>query len=95
MKIQLDTTAKLIKVEESVNLKEFFEAIEILLPDGLWKEFKLETQTIINWTNPIVIEPYKPYTNSPPYWQQPWITHTTNNSNGDYSLNYGIYNVQI
>lgn len=43
MKIQLDTTNKTIKVEESVKLQELTDALEKLLPNGEWKEFKLET----------------------------------------------------
>jgi hypothetical protein len=93
MKLQLDTTSKLIKVEETVNLGEFTEALERLLPDGKWKEFKLETQTVINWSNPIVIEPYIPYT--PPWWQQPWITYDINGTQTNYSLNSGVYNVEL
>jgi hypothetical protein len=93
MKLQLDTTSKLIKVEEIVNLGEFTEALERLLPDGKWKEFKLETQTVINWSNPIVIEPYTPYTR--PWWEQPWITYDTNGTQADYSLNSGVYNIAM
>lgn len=94
MKLQLDTTNKLIKVEETVNLGEFTEAIERLLPDGKWKEFKLETQTVINWNNPIIIEPYRiPYT--PPWWQQPWITYDTTDRTKNYTLNSGVYNVEM
>lgn len=92
MKIQLDTTNKLIKVEESVNLGEFTETLERLLPYGKWKEFKLETQTVVNWSNPIVIEPYRPYT-------PPWITYDAdifneNRTQADYSLNSGVYNTE-
>ena len=93
MKLQLDTTSKLIKVEETVNLGEFIEALERLLPNGKWKEFKLETQTVINWSNSIVIEPYRPYTL--PWWQQPWITYGPNKTQADYSLNSGVYNVEM
>ena len=93
MKLQLDTTSKLIKVEETINLGEFIEALERLLPNGKWKEFKLETQTVINWSNSIVIEPYRPYTL--PWWQQPWITYDSNRIQADYSLNSGVYNVEM
>ena len=94
MKLQLDTTNQLIKVEETVNLGELTEVLERLLPYGKWKEFKLETQTVINWNNPIVIEPYRPYT--PTWWYQPWITCGTNGiQTTDYSLNSGVYNVEM
>ena len=54
MKIQIDTTLKTIKLETSENLGEFFKALELMLPNDLWKEFKLETNTIINWNTPII-----------------------------------------
>ena len=55
MKLQLDTTAKTIKIEETVNLGEFIEKVEMLLPNGQWKEYKLEVSIINNWTSPIII----------------------------------------
>lgn len=77
----------------TVNLGEFTEALERLLPDKKRKEFKLETQTVINWNNPIVIEPYRPYT--PSWWQQPWISYDTSGTQTDYSLNSGVYNIEM
>lgn len=71
MKIQIDTEAKTIKLEGQVNLSEFVEKVEKLFPDGAWKEYKLETNTVIhNWANPIVIRDYPvwPYRHYP-YWQ--------------------------
>ena len=74
MKIELDTKEKTIKVAEDVNLEEFVSLAKQLLPDGLWKEYTLKTNTIINWTStPIVINPYRPYYPQPYY---PWITYT-------------------
>jgi len=98
MKLQLDTKEKVIRLEESVNLGEFTETLKLLLPDGLWKEYRLETNCTIFWNNPIVIEPYRPYT-----W--PWITYTDGTSllecNGTatnkptpYTLTSGVYNIQ-
>lgn len=89
MKLQLDTTNKIIKVEESVNLNEFFEVIKKILPDGEWKEFKLETQTTINWGSPIVInQPYKYY--------YPWYTSygTATPTTTNYTLTSGVYNIE-
>jgi hypothetical protein len=71
MKIQLDTTKKIIKIEETVNIDELIKLLKKLLPDGLWKEFKIETQTITNWTSPIYIERWEPYTPWP--WYNPVI----------------------
>lgn len=79
MKIQLDTTQKVIRIEEKVNLKELFDILERLLPNELWKGFDLETTTIINWGSPIIIKPNEiytqPYTTPTPYpYNFPWIT---------------------
>ena len=59
MKIQIDTTEKIIKIEEKVNLGELFSKLEELFPDLKWREFNLETNTAIYWTNPIQY-PYYP-----------------------------------
>jgi hypothetical protein len=94
MKLQLDTTNKIIKIEEVINLGEFMEMLENLLPCDKWKEFKLETQTVINWNNPIIIEPYYPKP-SIPWYDQPWITYDANGTTINYDLNSGVYNVEI
>ena len=99
MKIQLDTENKVIKIEDVVNLGELTETLERLLPNGEWKDFKLDTQTQINWTpNPIIIreQPYNPR----PWWEQPWITYGTDNINvggevTNYSLKSGIFNIEV
>ncbi|MFA5715414.1 MAG: hypothetical protein WC998_06725 [Candidatus Paceibacterota bacterium] len=72
MKIQLDTTAKVIRVEETINLGEFFKAIKDILPSDQWKEYKLETNTVINWSYPYIF--YKEITAPQPYpWWQPAV----------------------
>lgn len=87
MKIQLDTTALTIKIEETVNLGEFMNLIDKLLPFDAWRDFKLETHTVINnWTaNPIkidhfdtpnwnplpAVQPWEPQPYNQPF---PWIT---------------------
>lgn len=70
MKLQIDTTAKTIKVEGTVNLLELVETLERLLPNGVWKTFSLESGSIIIWNNPpITIYPTWPY--YPWWWSQP------------------------
>jgi hypothetical protein len=93
MKIQIDTTSKKISLEESVNFKELIDIVSKLLPDDLWKEFTLETHTVINWQSPIIIkEPYPIYPTYPvypqpqpltpyPYPTYPWITWGADQSN--------------
>ena len=85
MKLQLDTTEKVIRIDEDVNLGELAESLERLLPFGKWKEFKLETSVQIEWTNPFV--PIYPL----PYPTYPWITYCDTRT--CYDLNYGTYNI--
>lgn len=62
MNIQIDTSLKILKLQESINLGELSELLLKLFPNNEWKEYKLETNTIIaNWTSPIIIEKNKPY----------------------------------
>lgn len=101
MKIQIDTTAKILKIEESVNLGDFIEFLSALFPNDAWKEFKLETKVITNWNSPIVIERERPA------WPsiQPWITYLTQDkaeipTNTDYPeetiySSNGLLNFQI
>ena len=90
MKLQLDTIAKTIKIEEKVNLGEFFNKLEELLPDLKWREYDLEVGTITNWNNPWIL-PFYPdrYYPSYPY---PWGVA------GDVSLptiSTGVYNIDV
>lgn len=106
MKIQLDTVNKTIQIEETINLGELMEQIQLILPNGLWKEFKLEVKTINYWTEPITL-PYIPYTPSPIYplynpinpnlpINPTWVTcETVGNYGHKYSLNDGTFNIEI
>lgn len=60
MKIQIDTIKKVVRVEEQVSLSELFDALNKLFPNEEWKEYKIDTNTIINWSNPIIIDRYRP-----------------------------------
>jgi len=46
MKLQLDTTNKIITLECNVNLGELTDLLEKMLPNGVWKEFTLEFNII-------------------------------------------------
>lgn len=94
MKIQLDLDNKRIKVEQEVNMGDFFNTIKKLLPDNLWKEFTFDPTVINNWSNPIIIKEYPtwPITSPSIPWHPnspyPWITYGTTStpaSAGDYS----------
>ena len=57
MKLFIDTESKVIKIEEIVNF-------------GEWKEYGIETNTVIQWADPVVIQewPYMPAFPGYPYW---------------------------
>ncbi len=76
MKIQLDYDTKTITLVNDVSLKEFFNKIKTLLPN--WKEWNLNSQTIIGWANPISIPFY-----FSPYSLNPWWDYTTCDENGN------------
>jgi hypothetical protein len=104
MKLQLDTTAKTIKIENDVLLGEFFEKIMVILPNDSWREFKLLTETKIKWGSPIIIKdyptyPWWPQTPYEPYPYHPWITYgeTTKVTEEKpyYTFNAGIYNIDL
>ena len=95
MKLQLDLDNKIIRLDSTVNVSDLVETLKKLLPQGEWKEFSIETNTTIVWTNPIIY----PYT-QPTYPIQPWPWITcgsTNNSepSNNYTVNSGIYNIEV
>lgn len=97
MKLQLDLDNKIIRLDSQVNLSELFETLKKLLPQGEWKEFSVETNTTIVWSNPIIY----PYT-IPTYPIQPWPwyqvscgTVDSGEASNSYILNNGIYNIDI
>jgi hypothetical protein len=94
MKIQIDTINKTLTIEESVNLHDFYEEINNLLPGGTWRDYTLNVTKIIEWINPITIDtPYNPppittpgtnpYPGIPQIWYGPT---TTSNTSGVYNL---------
>ena len=59
MKLQIDTVAKTIKLEQSAKFVDFIALVKKLLPND-WKEYSVEpVENIYNWVNPIYI-PYQP-----------------------------------
>ncbi len=109
MKIQIDTTQKVIRLESSENMGKFFTAIQQMLPNDLWKDFKLETNTTIQWINPIIwrdiyVQPIMqpityPWITQPmtPYPTMPWITYGGSETSEIkmQHLKEGCYNVQM
>lgn len=99
MKVQIDTKAKTLKIENDIVLSELVEFLDKILP-GEWKSYKLETNTIIHkWKQPIVIE-RNPYWIEPYRWNQPYYTIcgsvATGTGEGVSSmLGSGVYNLEV
>jgi len=105
MKIQLDYDNKIITLEDNVNLGEFFDKIKDILPE--WKKWKLNSQPIAHWQNPIFIDRYPvPIYPSPrrtPYWYDAINVQcggtTTSNANfkppAGMNNMTGVYNLEL
>lgn len=76
LKIKLDTNNKEISVENSPNLGDLFKGLEKLLPKdspfGYWKDYRINTNSIISW-HPY----YVYYGNYPNWWSQPQIMYNS------------------
>lgn len=100
MKLQIDTDNKTIKVDDDVQFSELVEALEKLLPKGLWKDFTLQNERIDWWNNPVIIK--ERIIENSPYWPSPiWIDTTTNKTPIDPNIVYcsnnmqsGIFNIE-
>ena len=73
MKLEIDTTNKCIKILEQVTIGELMYFLDASMPNGEWKEYKIEPY--INYSPiPIWTEPYYyPW----PFGSTPSITYTT------------------
>lgn len=100
MKIQIDFDNKIIKLENNVNLKDFFDKVKNILSKD-WEKFTLETNTTINnWSNPIIIkDSYPDYPTYPDYPHYPFITWQTEAtslcSSKDEQVTSGTYNFEL
>lgn len=97
MKIQLDTVNKTITIEEDVNLHDFYEQINAILPDGKWREFNLKVSKIVEWREPITITPHTPInpyqpltTPQPNTYPNIWYGTTTGNSTDEGIFNFNF-----
>jgi hypothetical protein len=52
MKFQIDTSAKIVKVEEKFKLKELVKIMKSMFPDD-WEEYNIDTHSIISWNWPV------------------------------------------
>jgi hypothetical protein len=90
MRLQLDTKNKTIKVEEDVNVEEFLKVIKRMFPGDSWKEFTLETNTVIYYSPWITWDyqyPYCPQGTGSPY---PWYTWQSDTSSISINTDAGI-----
>jgi transposase len=93
MKLQLDLDNKVIRLDDNVNLSDLFETLKKLLPQGEWKEFSIETNTTLVWSNPIVYPYYAP---TYPIQPLPWIVTTgTSVDVNAYTLATGTFNIDV
>lgn len=74
MKLQIDTTRKIICIEETVLLSDFIELLDQLFPNLTWKEYSLESHVITNWHDPFLVKEYPPARPFPWTVPQPPIT---------------------
>jgi hypothetical protein len=57
MKLQIDTTNKIIKIEGSVKFDELIKVLAKMFQKNEWHDFTLESNTTINnWSYPIYIQ---------------------------------------
>lgn len=62
MKLSINSTEKIIRIEEKVNLGELFTFLEEILPDLKWREYSIEGNVVYNVSNPIIVNPITPFT---------------------------------
>jgi len=89
MKIQIDTKAKTIKVDENVRIAEFIKIVKKMFPES-WGEYSILGNEVIYWYNPI---PWT-YTNPAPL---PWITYSGETSEFPQPISgaSSIYNLEV
>ena len=52
MKLQIDTVAKTIKVDENVKFKDLIKVLKKMFPDT-WDDYSLVGNEVIYWYNPV------------------------------------------
>lgn len=85
MKIQIDTDNKTVKVEGTVNFNELIKAVKKLLPED-WQKYSLESGTIIQWSNPIIIHDYNDWWHHPYRPWYPYYGTTISGTHGAFTL---------
>lgn len=92
MKIQLNYGTKTITLAEKVELYKLIEWCEKHIEDI--EDWSLDTNTIVTWTNPIVIETYPQRLHlTQPWWE--YIPNTSPYYTYDFNTVSGTYNIEI
>ena len=73
MKLQIDTVAKTIKIDQTVKIKELIDVLDKLLPKE-WKDYSIETGSVIYWPYYQVINYIWPQIYNPDIWTPYKIT---------------------
>ena len=91
MKIQIDTSAKAIRLLEDVHIGELISNLKKLLPNKEWKEFTIQYVGEILWKD-IIYVPWR--TDLPIYpWYGTGTVNTTTSTSSPELIN-GIFNVE-
>lgn len=67
MKLQIDTVAKTIKIDQTVKIKELIDVLDKLLPKE-WKDYSIETGSVIYWPSYQLIKYNWPQIHNPGTW---------------------------
>jgi len=85
MKLQIDTKAKTIKVDENVKFRDLIKVLKKMLPDE-WQDYSLAGSEVIYWYNPI-----------PWYYESPWrigdVTYTSSGESVPSTVT--CYNIEV
>lgn len=95
MKLQIDFDNKIIAVEDTVKLNEFFNKLQLLFPDETWADYSLKVNTEIKWYYwPTYRETVTPNIN--PYNPSYPIVYYSAGTGDNMKLNpTGIVNVEV
>jgi len=85
MKLQIDTKAKTIKVDENVKFSELIKVLKKILPRE-WQDYSLAGNEIIYWYNPITWYPHQP-------WRIGDVTYTSEGESVPATVT--CYNVEV
>lgn len=75
MKIILNTETKVIELQDDTKFEDLINFLEVALPNDLWKEFSLKTNTVINWVDRQPITIINPWINPLPSVPDPFYPH--------------------